>query len=445
MLTRPLFRGGRAAARAESHRAAPRLRPTLDPLESRGLLSTVGAPSAYSTLGVEPTAEEQYMLQLVNRARANPAAEAQRLVSLAQSDPTLRPALSGWSASAFLQEMGRHGPAAPLAFNPRLIAAARVHDAAMVALNAQVHTDLSTLVQPATAAQLAPDGQPYYPVSGSSWSLAENIFAYSSNLPDSHGKPLVDYFEAAFLLDWGNPDFGHLKNLLSPGPSGGGGASYPMNEVGIGLITDQRPSAAPGANPAYASNAGLNVGPALVTQDFGFRSGHQFLEGAVYADRNGDGFYTPGEGLGGVTITVVGLHGEGTFSVQNWGSGGYALDLPQGSYTVTASGGALTSPRITTLSIGADNVAWDVTNSPASTTPPVTTSPPAPAGNTSPTPTPNPAGPGRVLATVPPASAPTQTVPGKKHKPAKHVRHPKPPKFRRAAAQTAAHRASLDH
>ena len=124
-----------------------------------------------------------------------------------------------------------------------------------------------------------------------------------------------------------------------------------------------------------------------MTEEFGWRSGHEFLTGAIFADRNGDNFYTPGEGLGGVSVSAVGLHGEGTFSTATWGSGGYSLDLPSGSYAVTASGGGLASPRTTTITIGKDNIGWDVAVPSASAAPvlrcppgvPVATAPRPPA------------------------------------------------------------------
>ena len=322
-------------------------------MEPRRLMTTLSV--------VEPSADEQYMLQLVNRARANPQAEGQRLAALAQSDPILREAMKTGDLAAFLAQIDARPAAAPLAFNTRLIAAARDHDADMVAANAQYHSASGALVRPSNPADLAPDGQPYYPVGNSSWSSAENIFAYSANLPDSHGKALVDYFHSAFLLDWGNPAFGHLKNLLMPGGATASAAgTYGASEIGIGLITDAHPAIAPTSQPAILANKGLNVGPALVTQEFAWRSGHQFLTGAIYTDADGDHFYTPGEGLGGVRIQAVGRHGEGTFATVTWGSGGYSLDLPQGTYDVTASGAGLASPRTATLGIGADNVGWDV-------------------------------------------------------------------------------------
>jgi hypothetical protein len=64
---------------------------------------------------VEPTAYEQYILELINRARANPGAEAARLgIDLNQG-------LAAGTISTAAKQ--------PLAFNPLLIDAARGHSA----------------------------------------------------------------------------------------------------------------------------------------------------------------------------------------------------------------------------------------------------------------------------------------------------------------------------
>ena len=369
-----------------------RLRPQIVLLEPRFLLSSASA--------LEPSADEQYMLQLVNRARANPQAEGTRLANLARSDPSLRVAIGEAGILAFLQEIQTHAPVAPLAFNPRLIASSRLHDAQMLAANSQFHSDLFSLVQPSQSTN-APDGLPYFPVGNASWSAAENVFAYSGNLSDPHGKPLVDYFHAGFLLDWGNPNFGHLRNLLNPGPSGTAPGGYPLSEVGIGILTDVPPTSAPSGPAAIAGNQGLNVGPALVTQQFAWRSGHQFLTGAIFSDGDGDHFYTPGEGLGGVLIQAVGRHGEGTFTTTAWGSGGYSLDLPSGVYDVAASGGGLANARSITVTIGADNVGWDVMAAAAAPPTPAVAVPPSHLQTSSPNAQKN-------TATTLPATIPTK-------------------------------------
>jgi Ca2+-binding RTX toxin-like protein len=100
------------------------------------------------------------------------------------------------------------------------------------------------------------------------------------------------------------------------------------------------------------------VGPLLVTQNIGNRADYQAqLLGVVIDDRDGDRFYDIGEGLGGITITATGT--GGTFTTQSWSSGGYQMVLPNGSYTVSFSGGGLTGAASYTTSIGTTNVKLD--------------------------------------------------------------------------------------
>jgi uncharacterized protein YkwD len=271
--------------------------------------------------GTPPTDLEQYMLELINRARANPAAEGQRLLALAQSNPLIHQATAGENLNLFVQEISSYAPEPPLAFDPRLIDAALAEDASMVAKDAQQHSSPGFLTNPSVAVDT--DGQAYFPTGSTQWATGENIFAYSAGVTPSSATSYADFFEAGFLLDWGNPDFGHLKNLLAPGPAEANPSAgvYPYNEVGVGLIT---------GTATKPSSTGLNVGPELVTQEFGWRQGTSFLTGMFYNDLAGTGFDQPGEGLGGVTITAKGTAGQGTFQAQTWSSGGYSLQLPPG-------------------------------------------------------------------------------------------------------------------
>jgi hypothetical protein len=338
------------SALSRSARGAPGLRPqrrcraSLECLEARALLA-----------GAAPTDAEQYMLELINRARANPAAEGQRLLALAQTDPVIHQATAGWDLGLFSRTISSYAPEPPLAFNPRLIDAALAEDASMLARNSQQHSPGGFLNNPAVAVDT--DGQAYYPTGAGWWSTGENIFAFSRNVNVTSPTSNVDYFEAGFLLDWGVSDFGHLKNLLAPGPAGANPSAgvFPFNEVGVGLL-DGTPTTPPGSSPP---NAGINVGPELVTQEFGWRQGNAFLTGTFYGDGAGDHFYRPGEGVGGVTITAVGTSGQGTFRAQTWPSGGYSLQLPPGTYQVSATGNVPGAPS-TTVTIGLDNVSWEM-------------------------------------------------------------------------------------
>lgn len=328
------------------------------------MLSTTG--------GLEPTAAEQYMLQLINRARQDPQAEVQRLLDQARTDPAVRAMVRGWDLDAFARVLGRKLSLPPLAFNTRLIEAARDHNETMLAANDQRHTPAGYLVDGQVAT--ADDGQPYYDPGGGAWSAGENIFAFSGNVDAAGLADYVDYYHAGLMIDWGVPDFSHLQNVMAPGPgTAAAGGHRPYNEIGIGLLTDARPVAPPPSQPANPANRGLNVGPVILTQEFAYRAGAAFLAGAFYEDRDGDRFYSIGEGVGAVTVRAVGTHGEGVFETRSWSSGGYSLSLPPGTYNVVATGAGL-GERTTVVTVGADNVGWDVR---VDTTPPPAVSAPS--------------------------------------------------------------------
>jgi hypothetical protein len=82
-----------------------------------------------------------------------------------------------------------------------------------------------------------------------------------------------------------------------------------------------------------------------------------------------DNFYTPGEGLGGVTVTARRASDGATFSTTTWGSGGYSLPLAAATYDVTASGAGLNGTvRFGSVAIGSQNVKRDFLPVPAATT-----------------------------------------------------------------------------
>src|SRR5258705_7447594 len=89
-----------------------------EPLESRTLLSTA-----------TPTPDEQFMLELLNRARSLPAVEAKRY----------QVALNEGLAAGTLSTSARQ----PLAFNVNLISAARQHSQWMLTAKSFSHTGAS--------------------------------------------------------------------------------------------------------------------------------------------------------------------------------------------------------------------------------------------------------------------------------------------------------------
>ncbi len=251
----------------------------------------------------EPTDEEQLYLEYVNRARANPPAEGLRLAF--SDDAQVRSAIDFFTVNtnALVLAFNAIVPAPPIAFNERLIAAARGHSRDMFtnAFQGHVGSDGRDLGRRLNAA-----GYAYS-------TFAENVFSYAEGVWHGH---------AGFEIDWGfGPDGmqsppGHRNAIHNAG----------FREVGIGIVNGM-------------NSIGTNtIGPQLVTQDFGtgFDS-RPFVTGVVYYDINGNNFYDRGEGVRGVRVEVSGIAQAGISA----GSGGYALLANNGTRTVTFSGNNL--------------------------------------------------------------------------------------------------------
>lgn len=295
----------------------------LESLETRRMLSAV-----------YPTDLEQYVIELINRARANPAAEA------ARDGIDLNEGLAAGTISSAAKQ--------PLAVNPYLVDSARKQSQWMIDNTAFSHAGANGS-NPNDRMKAAG-----YVFTGS-WSWAENIALRSFKTNAAHAD-VYEAMENDLFTDIGIADRGHRVNLLSD----------LNNEVGVG--------AASGKYSYY--NA------AIVTQDFASSGNSTFLTGVAYTDGvTKDKFYTPGEGLGGVTITATRTSDGAVFTTKSWASGGYSLKLGAGTYKVTAAGGGLAkSITYDSVTIGQDNVKRDFT--PAGTVatppPPPTTTPPPP-------------------------------------------------------------------
>jgi Ca2+-binding RTX toxin-like protein len=255
----------------------------------------------------EPTACEQYILELINRARLDPVAEAARLgIDLNQG-------LAPGTIST--------DPKQPLAFNPYLIDAARGHSEWMLATDTFSHigADGSTPAQRMAAAG--------YEFTGN-WAAGENIaIRYGSGTAISTGIALALH-DQLFLSP------AHRANLLDPR----------WREAGIGL-----------AEGDYEGLAAADV-----TENFA-RSGTQyFLLGVAFDDRDGDNFYDPDEGLGGVTVTIAPAAGGTSTVLTTWSAGGWQTPLAAGTYTVTFSGGSLPETVSRSVTVGSRNQKLDL-------------------------------------------------------------------------------------
>src|SRR4051812_33194164 len=173
----------------------------LETLESRELLSG-------------PTADQQYMLSLINMARTNPAATVSWLRSHIDANDAATIAHYGDNLEAELSAIGNSTPVQPLAWNDTL--------ASTATSQSQYESDhqVQTHQGPGEAGledRLHAAGYTNQIVDG------ENSYAYAQN---------VEHAMKAFLIDWGVTDKGHRNNLLQPGTA----TANTYNEVGVGIV-----------------------------------------------------------------------------------------------------------------------------------------------------------------------------------------------------------------
>lgn len=275
----------------------------------------------------DPTAEQQYWLELLNRARRDPAGELERLVNYS-SPTTFAPTKSddtdvinalnffNVNASALATQWASLVPAPALAWNDSLANTAHTYSQLMVTEDQQSHT-LDGLTELELNQRVEAGGY-----SADYLDVGENLFTASKS---------AFYGHAAFLIDWGdedsNPGNGYGTGIQSPASHRDVSLDPAFKEIGIGIVS----SGIPGSNQ-------IATGPQVVTQHLAnhFRmSGSDFvvdsiLTGVVYSDALlGDDFYTPGEGISG---TVIEVYDDGTNSLLFTGltntAGGFNIAMP---------------------------------------------------------------------------------------------------------------------
>lgn len=288
---RILRRTGSAMRSIATGRAAPSL---AEPLEPRQLLAFSWSP------------EEVYLLELVNRARANPTAEA---------------ALLGLDLTRDLTdaEIAKLVPQEPLALNEQLTLAARLHSQAMAEQDFFSHIDLqgNSPTDRATA-------------QGYVYSAGENIAA---------GYDSIDSVHRAWL-----DSVDHRKNVLSLYEDFD--ESFHYDEFGAGLFI-------PTGGARYSS---------YDTQMFGYQGINDvaiYVLGVVYTDTDADQFYTIGEGAAGVQIDVLDASSAviGTYTTD--AAGNYQIAVQPGTYTIRFTTIATSYTLDQSVIVGATNVKLD--------------------------------------------------------------------------------------
>ncbi|WP_051013877.1 CAP domain-containing protein [Pararhodospirillum photometricum] len=219
---------------------------------------------------------QQVLLEFVNRARLQPAVEAER------HGVVLPPGVL---------------PVPPVAPSAFLADLARAHSQAMAEHGLFGHQgrDGRGPLDRAVAAG--------FPVTGS-WAFGEIL---SVRLLDGDDVPLADQHADLFRSP------GHRQIMLSPD----------MREVGIGL-----------AQGAWSFETGVGGPASFLTETFAASGRAVFVTGVVFRDGNADKAYDAGEGVGGI---VVSFDGQETRTTE---AGGYTLALTgpaQGMMTLGAA------------------------------------------------------------------------------------------------------------
>lgn len=266
-----------------------------------------------------PNAFAQYMLELTNRARLDPWGEFDRLVTYAPEN--VRLAIDYFNVDLVLlrQQFFALEAVAPLVWNEELAAAAAFHTQVMINFDGQSHQFPG---EPSVGQRIIDAGYEYS-------YAGENIYAYAEDTLYGH---------AGFFVDWGytlsgiQDPAGHRVNIMDAR----------FQEIGIGYL--------------YEANPATEVGPHVITQDFGTRRDYApQITGVILDDRDGDRFYDIGEGVGGASIIAVGS--AGTYTSTTWDAGGYNLAVPAGAYQVTFSYGG--RAWTTNTVVGGENVKVD--------------------------------------------------------------------------------------
>jgi len=263
--------------------------------------------------------QEQLLLELVNRARLDPAGEAARL------GVALNEGLAAGTISAASKQ--------PLAGSDQLAAAAEAHSTHMLNVDQFAHSGIG-------------DGDPGsrmtaagYVFTGS-FTFGENIaFQGTTGAVNETAFAIANY--NGLFIDAGISGRGHRLNILGEN----------FREIGMGEVAGQ-----------FTQN-GHVFNSAMLTQDFAKTGTNVFITGVAINDTNGNNFYDIGEARGGVTATLKsGATTLGSDVTEPAGGWGVALAPVSSSIGVTFSGGGLPHDVVVSVLGVTQNVKVDLIN-----------------------------------------------------------------------------------
>ena len=249
------------------------------------------------------SAAEQYLLELMNRARLDPAGEAARM------GIDLNANLAAGTIKATAKQV--------LAPNALLEQAATAHSSWMIANDIFSHTGVGGSLP---GARITAAGYHF-----GTWGENVGLTAGSGAIDV---QTAIDQLNTSLFLSQE-----HRVNTLGEG----------FREVGLG------------AEVGIFTSGGTDYNAMLLTQDFGLSGTARFLTGVAYTDSNANNFYSIGEGRAGIRFTAQGI----TNTTAD--AGGYAIGLTSGAAVqVTGTSGTLNFSLTVDMTPG--NVKLDLVN-----------------------------------------------------------------------------------
>jgi Ca2+-binding RTX toxin-like protein len=238
------------------------------------------------------TAAEQYLIEMINRARLDPQAEAARY---------------GLSLNAGLQGTTITGaPLDPLSPNTNLEAAAQGHSLWMLAEDVFDHTGVNGS---SPGARITDAG---YAFTGS-WAWRENLAWTGTTSTLNLTSAIEEHHEGLYR------SAGHRANTFSDN----------IKEVGAAQVAGK------------FTYQGTTYNSSMLTLNFASSGRDVYVTGVAYEDSDGDAFYGIGEGSGGIWISAGGSQAT-TAS-----AGGYGIGVTaNGSLSVTVGEGNASLARL---------------------------------------------------------------------------------------------------
>ncbi len=346
------------------------------------------ASSQWSVGTVLPSAEDQYMLELINRFRDDPQGELARILDVGQGvidsitksstgtagDGTPHSAnfwtnlagTGGQNAAIAMDSWFVHpgdltrqwsdlpgSSVEPLAWNKHLGHSADQYNDLIV-------MDAGATSDPHSIAPYSPysddrvvdagykDDNPWWVANTAATegaTFGENLF--KEFFDQGSTTETLDYAHAAFLIDWGGPGNG----IQDPAGHRTTAVSSTYREIGIDFQTGYSGATSRamtqhfGVRRREVLNAG-GTSPEDVNGDMMFTWPADSVEiviltGVIFDDSDSDNFYTPGEGMS-VGFDVRDGSNNVVASGTSWASGGYSVDITDfapGTYSFETANG----------------------------------------------------------------------------------------------------------